>query len=121
MLVLDRLQVSRIGCLSVQCLSEFVSATVTGRKPRLSVTEAEGEVARFIQSWRILSLTPPVVLEAVRGVRVHRLAFGDAQLWATARLNQISTIFSEDFSTSTLEGVRFVNPFAAGFDLEAWV
>jgi predicted nucleic acid-binding protein len=45
-----------------------------------------------------------------------------AQLWASARLNQIPTIFSEDFASgSTLDGVRFVNPFAAGFSLDAWL
>jgi predicted nucleic acid-binding protein len=121
MAALDGLQATGHGCLSVQCLSEFVSATIRGPRPRLSVLEAEREIERFTQSWRVLSITPPIVLEAVRGVRVHRLAFWDAQLWATARLNQIPTIFSEDFASRVLEGVRFVNPFAAGFDLEAWV
>ena len=39
----------------------------------------------------------------------------------TARLNQIPIIFSEDFNPgAVLDGVRFVNPFAAGFDLESW-
>jgi len=42
-------------------------------------------------------------------------------LWATARLNQVPVIFSEDFaSNSVLEGVRFVNPFAPDFSLEDW-
>ncbi len=38
------------------------------------------------------------------------------------RLNQIPVLFSEDFNSgSTLEGIRFVNPFAAGFRLEEWL
>lgn len=62
-----------------------------------------------------------MVLEALRGVRVHQMPYWDAQLWATARLNQIPVIFSEDFSTgATLEGVRFVNPLMETFDLAAW-
>jgi predicted nucleic acid-binding protein len=62
-----------------------------------------------------------IVLEAVRGVRKHRLAYWDAQIWATARLNQVPLILSEDFSDGqVLKGVRFVNPFAPGFDLQVW-
>ena len=45
-------------------------------------------------------------------MRDHALAYYDAQIWATARLSQIPVIFSEDFNSwSSLEGVRFVNPF----------
>ncbi len=62
-----------------------------------------------------------VVLEAWRGVRDHQLAYYPAQVWATARLNQVPVIFSQDYSSNTtLEGVRFVNPFAADFVLENW-
>jgi predicted nucleic acid-binding protein len=62
-----------------------------------------------------------IVIEAARGVRDHSLAYYDAQIWAAARLNQVSVIFSEDFNIgSTLEGISFVNPFASDFVLEAW-
>ncbi len=45
----------------------------------------------------------------------------DAQLWATALLNQVPVIFSEDFASgASLEGVRLVNPFSSGFDLADW-
>jgi predicted nucleic acid-binding protein len=70
------------------------------------------------------------VLEAVRGVRDHRLAYFDAQIWAVAKLNQVPVILSEDFNSGgtllvpkaapyglgTLEGVHFLNPFDAGFN-----
>jgi hypothetical protein len=40
---------------------------------------------------------------------------------AAARLNQIPVVFSEDFSDGpVVEGVRFANPFCAGFRIEAW-
>ena len=62
-----------------------------------------------------------VVPEAVRGARTHHLSDYDAQVWAAGRLNQVGIVFGEDFADgSTLEGVRFVNPFAAEFALEAW-
>ena len=72
-----------------------------------------------MSSFSIFDLTPMVVLEALRGVRDYQLSYYDAQVWATARLNQVPVIFSEDFnSNATLEGVRFVNPFASDFMLE---
>jgi len=59
--------------------------------------------------------------EAGRGVRDYKLAYYDAQIWATAKLNQVPVVFSEDFNDGqVLEGVRFVNPFAMGFNLEDW-
>jgi predicted nucleic acid-binding protein len=63
-----------------------------------------------------------IVLEAARGVREHSLPYFDAQIWATARLNQVPIILSEDFASGTaLEGVRFVNPFEPDFVLENWI
>jgi len=62
-----------------------------------------------------------IALEAARGVRDHRFNFWDAQIWATARLNQIPVIFSEGFSSgAVVEGIRFVNPLAPTFQLESW-
>ena len=72
--------------------------------------------------WPVFDLTRLIVLEAGRGVRDHRLSYYDAQLWATARLNQVPTVFSEDFRDgAVVEGIRFVNPFSSGFVLESWV
>jgi len=56
-------------------------------------------------------VTPPIVLEAIEGVRRYRLAYWDAQIWAAAKLNQIEVIYSEDGPTGRpIGGVRFVNP-----------
>ena len=66
--------------------------------------------------------TPLIIFEAGRGVRDYQLSYYDAQIWATARLNQIPTIFSEDFNNgATLEGVQFINPFAPDFVMEIWL
>ena len=81
-------------------------------------------------SFTVYPLTPAVVLEAVRGVRDHRLAYYDAQIWAVAKLYQVPVILSEDFNSGgtllvpsaapyglgTLEGVHFLNPFDVGFN-----
>lgn len=118
--VLDGVRASGTGCLSVQCLSEFFWATTRGAQPILTVANASRQVERLFASWRVLDLTPMIVLEGIRGVRAHRLSFWDAQLWACARLNQIGVVLSEDFDDGRrLEGVRFVNPFAPRFELSA--
>ncbi len=42
----------------------------------------------------------------------HQMSFWDAQIWATARLNQIGRIITEDLpGTDYIEGVRYINPF----------
>ena len=120
-LVLRFLEQSGSGRLSVQGLSEFVAATTRRLHPPLTLSEATQQVERLMASFPIFDLTPMVVLEALRGVRDHQLSYYDAQVWATARLNQVPLIFSEDFnSDATLDGVRFINPFAPDFVLENW-
>ena len=58
-------------------------------------------------------------VEAARGVRDHNLSFWEAQIWATAKLNQIPVVLSQDFTSgSVVEGVRFLDPFAAYFNLK---
>lgn len=116
--LLQALRQSRRGILSVQTLAEFMRAT---QKLAIPPRTAMQYVQAFASSWPVLNLTPPVVLEAARGVSDHVLSYYDAQIWAVARLNQIGVVFSEDFNNgSTLEGVRFVNPFAEEFVLEQW-
>lgn len=119
--VLRFLEQTGSGRLSVQGLSEFISATTRRLRPPLTAAEAAQQVERLMSSFPIYDLTPMVVMEALRGVRDHHLPYYDAQVWAAARLNQVPLIFSEDFnSNATLEGVRFVNPFASDFVLENW-
>ena len=62
-----------------------------------------------------------MVLEATRGVCEHRMSLWDAQIWAAAKLNQITIILSEDFGPQIIEGVRVVNPFAQDFHLVDWL
>jgi predicted nucleic acid-binding protein len=83
--------------------------------------EALEWASRFARLWPVFDLSQQIVLEAVRGMRDHLLSYYDAQVWAAARLNQVPTVFSEDFQDGmTLEGVKFVNPFAPGFDINQW-
>ncbi|HEY64795.1 MAG TPA: PIN domain-containing protein [Caldilineae bacterium] len=120
--VLDYLAVSGAGVISTQVLAEFFVAITRKIAAPLSAIEAYDRMKNYLQSWTVVDLTGMVVLEAARGVRDHQFNFWDAQIWATARLNQIPIIFSEDFNVGQVtEGVRCVNPFAEDFRLEDWV
>jgi predicted nucleic acid-binding protein len=120
--VISRLVQSKIGCLSVQSLAEFVTATMWKLTPHFSASEALTEASQLAVTFQVLDLTQHIVLEAARGVRDHQLAYYDAQIWAAARLNQVSIIFSEDFQDGqTLENVRFANPFSSEFHLDNWI
>jgi len=120
--VLRQLEAMETGRLSVQSLAEFFSTAIRKLRPPLTPADAFVQVERFSLAFPILELTSQIVLEAARGVRDHKLSYYDAQIWATARLNQIPVILSEDFTSGvTLEGVRLINPFASDFVVEAWV
>jgi predicted nucleic acid-binding protein len=120
--VLDRLAVSGAGVISTQVLAEFFVAVTHKIAAPLSTVEAYERVKNYLQSWTVVDLTGMIVLEAVRGVRDHQFNYWDAQIWATARLNQIPVVFTEDFNVGQVtEGVRFVNPFAEDFRLEDWM
>lgn len=119
--VLDHLQRAGEGRLSVQCLAEFFVIVTRSRKPLLRTSDAASQVDLLVRSWPVFEITPLIVTEALRGVREHRLPYWDAQIWATARLNQAPVVFSEDFSPgAVLDGVRFVNPLGEDFRIEAW-
>jgi predicted nucleic acid-binding protein len=118
--VLRALEKNASGRLSVQCLAEFCAVVMRRLKPAMSPAETQTQVERFQRIFPVYNLTPTIILEALRGVRIHQISYYDAQIWASARLNQIPIIFSEDFNQGVLEGVRFVNPFLPDFDVDRW-
>jgi predicted nucleic acid-binding protein len=119
--ILRQLDVMGMGRLSVQCLAEFMHATTRSRRQLYTWAEALQQLERLVNAFPVFDLTPLIVLEAARGAHEHGLAYYDAQIWAVARLNQVTVVFSEDFSDGrVLEGVRYVNPFGESFHLEDW-
>lgn len=106
------------GAISTQVLVEFASVVTRKLKIPLTYAEAYIQVEELIQTWQVIEVTPLTVLEAVRGVRDYGFSIWDAQIWATALLNKIPLVLSEDFNTeAVIEGVRFANPFLASFDI----
>ncbi|HKS25793.1 MAG TPA: PIN domain-containing protein [Thermoanaerobaculia bacterium] len=109
------------GRLSAQVLAEFVNSTRSRKPPMLTLPEVQLCVEWFVQSFVVYAVTQFVVFEALRGAREHQLSYYDAQIWSTAMLHQIPTIFTEDFTDGrVVEGVRFVDPFKTSFDLTLW-
>jgi predicted nucleic acid-binding protein len=120
--ILRQLEILGMGRLSAQCLAEFAHVTTRSHRQLYTWAEALQQLERLVNAFPVFYLTPLVVLEAARGAHDHRLAYYDAQIWAAARLNQVTVVFSEDFSDGqVLEGIRFVNPFAESFRLEDWI
>lgn len=104
-----------LGALPAQVLAEYSSVML--KRYGLSADRISTHVAGLRRLLPVHPLTPGVVMEALRGVQDHRLSYYDAQVWAVAKLHQAEGVLSEDFNGgATLEGVTFINPFAAGFD-----
>ena len=115
--MLDHLAGTGNGRISTQVLGEVFRALTSRIDPRLPVARAVEQIVNMASSWPVLSITPVVALQAAAGVRDHQLNYWDSQLWATARLNQIPVILTEDFAHGrALESVRYVNPFSTAFD-----
>lgn len=52
-----------------------------------------------------------VDINIIRGRNTYQISYWDVQVWATAKLNQIPVVYSEDFQDEQmLEGVLFRNP-----------
>ena len=104
---------SRSAVISPQVLAEFYSATTRKSRSLLTMEEAGDRIRTFNALCEVVPLTGKISLEAVRGVKTYQFSFWDAQIWATAKLNQISIVLSEDFNIGAeIEGVRFLNPLA---------
>lgn len=118
--IVEHLIRRRNAVLPSQALSEFCNVCLRKVRPRLTPEEVEREVGKLIETFPVIPLTAGIPLEALRGVRVHRMAYYDAQIWAFARLGQIANVLSEDFNPgATIEGVAFLDPLREGFEVES--
>jgi predicted nucleic acid-binding protein len=102
--------------VSVQVLNKFyVVATRPHKPPSLSHADASQVVRDLADSSTVVPLTQAVTLRALEALPRHGLSFWDALIWAAAKENGVSTIYTEDFQDGRdVEGVRFVNPFTVG-------
>lgn len=117
--LLDRVGRRPSAALPAQVLGEFANVMLYKMEPPLSPEEVYEQLQLYKKVFPVYPLTPAVSLEAIRGVEQHSFRYFDAQIWATAKLNQIPVVLSEDFPVgATVEGVTFENPLAEEFDRE---
>lgn len=117
---LGTLQRIEEGALSAQVLAEFFVAASRRFATTQNGLDVGSQTRLYSDMFTVYDTTADVVAEALRGVERYQFPYYDAQIWAVARLNHIPLVLSEDFNGGcTIEGVRFLNPFVEGFDLEA--
>lgn len=113
-----RLGDARNGAVSAQVLGEFFVVATRRLNPPLSPTLAETIVMNIRRAWPVYDVTGAAVLEAIQAVSRHQFQYWDALIWATAKLQGVPNVLTEDLPSRRLvEGVRFEDPFDAGFDL----
>jgi predicted nucleic acid-binding protein len=109
--VLKRIFEAGSGALSTQVLSEFYVAVTKKLKAPLSVVDAGERVQYYLTNWPVLTITAPVITEALRGTQRYQLSYWDALLWATAKVNRLPVILTEDLNTGAiLDYVQIINP-----------
>ena len=118
--IIEELGIAGKGTISTQILGEYFNTVTRKLRPPMPTSDAEWNVRLFVREWRVFPLTADVVLAAVALVQRHSFSYWDALIWATAWLNGVRTILTEDQNDGLLlDGVRFRNPFTPHFDLAA--
>ena len=116
--ILRRLVPGGLAVISVQCLTEFFRVVRWKLPEPLSPDDALLRVVRLARACRVLDLTSWIVLEACRASNAYQVSIWDALIWATAKVNQVPDVLTEDWEHErVLEGVCFLNPFDAAFDV----
>jgi predicted nucleic acid-binding protein len=96
--------------LLLQTLAEF--SNVAGRKARIPVSKIRRTIGAWCAVLPVQAADTEDLFMALEAVRVHRIAFWDAMLWASAQRAGVNYLLTEDFQDGfVLRGVTFVNPF----------
>lgn len=118
--ILDSLESSGVASLCAQVLGEYCSVALRKFRHLIPPENVMPQAEAWARTFPMRNTTTRVVLEALRGCIRYQMPYYDAQIWAVARVHHIPLVLSEDFTDgAVIEGVRFANPFAEGFDLEA--
>jgi predicted nucleic acid-binding protein len=114
--LIEELERSIQVVVSTQVLNEFYWAiTRPQRTTPLSHEQATAIVREIAAAWEVVPLNAAVTLRALDGMPRHGFSFWDALIWAAARENGVSLIYTEDFQHGRdIEGVGVIDPFSSG-------
>jgi predicted nucleic acid-binding protein len=111
--VIARAMRAASSVLLLQTLAEFSNVAI--RKARISVTIFEGQLTLGAPCCGYKRLMTAIFWQPLKAMRVHRLAFWDAMLWASARRAGVRHLLTEDSQDGlVLQSVTFINPFKPG-------
>jgi predicted nucleic acid-binding protein len=99
----------------LQTLAEFSNVAI--RKAGIPVDRVQTIIAAWRAVLPVNAATDDDLPAALHAVKMHRLAFWDAMLWATARRVGVHHLLTEDLQDGfRLDCVLFTNPFKSAND-----
>jgi predicted nucleic acid-binding protein len=116
--VLEAVLEAGTGSISVQVIGEFYDTITRKGTAPLSAEEARAVATDFLRPWPVFGITAEAVGEAMGAADLYQMRYYDALIWATAKLNGVPYLLSEDGQDGQIvEGVQRVNPLLPSFDL----
>lgn len=109
--VLRRLNESGTGVISTQILQEFY-VVATGK---LGMEPARAKrLVRLLSKVALITVTPPLIENAIDVSVANQISFWDALVIAAARQAGCGEVWSEDLQDGqVIEGVKIANPLAS--------
>lgn len=106
------------AAVSTQVLSEYANVAMHPNKMAMNAALVAASVRRIEIDFSVVQVTTETVVRALEARERWQLSYYGAQIWASAALEGIPVVLSEDFADGLELGpVRFVNPFREGFDV----
>ncbi|QDV35286.1 PIN domain-containing protein [Tautonia plasticadhaerens] len=113
--LLRRLSDAGLLIFSAQIFNEFSNVLLNRRRERPATpAEVAATLRRLAAPGEVVPLTAGMTLLALDAIPRHGFSFWDALVWAAARENGATVLYTEDFQHGReVEGVRIVNPFVS--------
>lgn len=119
--VLGLLVARRATVTSPQVVAEFLSVARRKLGDEITPEESREAASYMLDEHGFTPLDDVTTREALRACDTYGLDFFDAQIWASARVSGCDVILTEDTHGDSIEGIAYVNPFAEGFDVDAFL
>lgn len=104
---------AKVGAgLTEQTLIEFVNVSM--KKTESPLDKTRHVVSRWLETFRLLTPGPSIVVDVLELLAKHRLSAWDARLLAVCAKSGCAVLISEDLQDGAeYAGVRVLNPFNA--------